>query len=362
MYPGYFALVMATGILSNAFLLLEAGGISQFLFWVNLVAYPILIGVTLARAIWFRRELWADLINPESVFTFFTFVAGTNVLGIQCFLRHYEVAARALWLVALITWVIFGYFSFAVLTIVNTPRGVDVVNGGWLIGIVATQSLVVLGTFLAPGWGGSLAPLAFFAIHCLWGIGIALYGVFIALFSHRIFFARLEPTDANPLFWVVMGAAAISTNAGSALIRSTPILPFLTAMRPFMDGATLILWAWSTWWIPLLTVLGVWRHAVRKVPVTYLPANWSIVFPLGMYSVATYRLSLASDAEFLRAISRVMIWVAMGAWSLTMLGLVRSLVRTGLRDLGAGAAPGVLPGEAMRGRAGASVSGLPDKT
>jgi tellurite resistance protein TehA-like permease len=321
---------MATGIVSNACLLLELKGLSQLLFWVNLVAYPTLVAVSIARAIWFRRELWADLTNPERVFPFFTFVAGTNVFGLQCFLRHYDLAARVLWLVALVTWVVLGYFSFAVLTIVNTPRGVDVVNGGWLIGIVGTQSLVVLGAFLAPGWGGSLASLAFFAIHCLWGVGVALYGVFIALFSHRIFFARLEPSDVNPLFWVVMGAAAISVNAGSALIRSAPILPFLTTMRPFMDGATLILWAWCTWWIPFLTVLGVWRHAVRKIPITYQPANWSIVFPLGMYSVATYRLSLASDAEFLRAIAGGMIWVAMGAWSLTMLGLIRSFVRAAL--------------------------------
>jgi tellurite resistance protein TehA-like permease len=68
-------------------------------------------------------------------------------------------------------------------------------------------------------------------------------------------------------------------------------------MRPFVNGTTLILWAWATWWIPLLAFFGVWRHLVRRSPLTYAPLYWSLVFPLGMYAVATYRLSLASDFE-----------------------------------------------------------------
>jgi tellurite resistance protein TehA-like permease len=326
LYPGYFALVMATGILSNALYLQQHRSLSDSLFWVNLVAYPVLLGVTLARLIYFRSELWADLINPRLVFSFFTFVAGSSVLGVQCFLRQYDLAARAFWLVALFAWLFLAYFSFTVLTFVNTRRGVDVVHGGWLIAIVGTQSIVLLGTFLAPEWG-DLSPLAFFGVHCFWGIGVTLYGIFMTLFSYRIFFTRLEPTDLNPLFWVVMGAAAISTNAGSALIRSSPTLPFLTSLRPFMEGATLVLWAWSTWWIPLLIVFWVWRHLVCRLPVAYSPMYWSMVFPIGMYTVATHRLALAASFPVLKTVAEVTLWAAMGAWSLTMLGLIRSAFR-----------------------------------
>jgi hypothetical protein len=63
-----------------------------------------------------------------------------------------------------------------------------------------------------------------------------------------------------------MGAAAISTNAGSVLIATDSAMPFLNAMRPFIDGVTLTMWAWATWWIPLLLFLGVWKHGVRRVP------------------------------------------------------------------------------------------------
>jgi tellurite resistance protein TehA-like permease len=297
------------------------------LLWVNLVTYPTLIVATVIRALCFRAEMWADLTNPERVFGFFTFVAGSNVLGVQFFLREYEEAARALWLVALVVWTFMGYFSFSVLTFVNTARGADVVHGGWLIAIVGTQSLVLLGTFMAPG-GGALSEIAFFGVHCLWGIGIALYGIFITLFSYRIFFIRVEPTDVNPLFWVIMGAAAISANAGAALIRCTPVNSFLTTLRPFLEGATLILWAWATWWIPLLVVFWIWRHLVRKESLGYHPTYWSMVFPMGMYTVATYRLAVTADLEPLMAVPQLFVWAALTVWSLAILGLIRLLLRS----------------------------------
>jgi tellurite resistance protein TehA-like permease len=128
-----------------------------------------------------------------------------------------------------------------VLMFLNTAEGADVVHGGWLLAIVGTESLVVLGTVIAPR-AGDFGPAMFVLAHMLWGVGLALYGVFITLFAYRIFYFDIEPDDIMPHLWVVMGAAAISTNAGSVLIDTDSGLPFLQAMRPFIDGTTLILW------------------------------------------------------------------------------------------------------------------------
>ncbi len=65
----------------------------------------------------------------------------------------------------------------------------------------------------------------------LWGVGLGLYGIFVTLFAQRIFFVDIEPEDITPLLWVVMGAAAITTNAGSTLILTQTTLPFLQSMR-----------------------------------------------------------------------------------------------------------------------------------
>jgi tellurite resistance protein TehA-like permease len=88
-------------------------------------------------------------------------------------------------------------------------------------------------------------------------------------------------------------------------------------MRPFIDGVTLIMWAWATWWIPLLMLFGIWKHGICRVPLTYTPMFWSLVFPLGMYALASLRLSLAADFPPLRSISHAMVWVALAAWATT---------------------------------------------
>lgn len=321
LYPGCFALVMATGIISNALFLEGYRAWTDALFAINLIAYPCLVLLTGSRFALFSRALWADLVNPRLIFSFFTIVAGTDVLGIGISLRGYATVALFMWLFALVVWFVLIYFSFAVLIFLNTAHGANVVHGGWLIAIVGTESLVILGTIIAPGLG-SLSSAVFVLIHMLWGIGLALYGIFITLFAYRIFFFDVEPEDITPLLWVVMGAAAIATNAGSTLILTDSGMPFLNSMRPFIDGVTLVMWAWATWWIPLLLLFGIWKHGIRRVPLTYTPMFWSLVFPLGMYALASLRLSLAADFSPLRTISQAMVWIALAAWAATGLAFV----------------------------------------
>lgn len=337
LYPGCFALVMATGIISNAFLLDGRPDVSSALFAVDAVAYPYLCAATLLRLARFARRLWSDLLDPRMVFSFFTFVAATDVLGSGLDLRGAAALARLLWLVALGFWFVLIYLSFGVLTFLNHTRQMTVIDGGWLIAIVGTESLVLLGAGVAPHLG-IFSASAFVLIHMLWGIGLALYGIFVTLFAYRIFFFAFEPADITPLLWVVMGAAAISTNAGSTLILANTGMPFLDSMRPFIDGVTLIAWAWATWWIPLLVLFGAWKHGACRVPVSYSPALWSLVFPLGMYALASLRLSLASDFAPLRAVSQGMIWIALLAWVATAAGLIgatwRSWRRFGATEAG----------------------------
>lgn len=327
LYPGYFALVMATGIISNALFFMGWIALSSGLFVINVLAYPALLVMTLARALAHRDALWRDLTDPKLVFSFFTIVAASDVFGVQCDLRGMATAAVALWLFALLVWFVLLYFSFSVLTFLNTVHNANVVHGGWLIAIVGTQSLVLLGARVA-GHASDLTGWIFILIHMLWGIGIALYGMFVTLFSYRIFFFEVEPKDVTPLHWVVMGAAAISANAGTTLILSESHLPFLQAMQPFVDGVTLIIWAWGTWWIPLLIVFGIWAHGVRRLPLVYTPALWSMVFPLGMYSLSTFRLSLATQFPPLQNLGLALVWVAFVVWLATFTAMLASIWQT----------------------------------
>jgi tellurite resistance protein TehA-like permease len=83
LFPGYFALVMATGIISLAAHFLGLPHIAQVLFWVNMTAYVVLWVLTVLRLVYYRAQLIDDLTHHARGVTFLTTVAGTCILGNQ---------------------------------------------------------------------------------------------------------------------------------------------------------------------------------------------------------------------------------------------------------------------------------------
>jgi tellurite resistance protein TehA-like permease len=320
LHPTAFAFVMATGIVSNALYLQGYRELSSVLFGLNAIAYPCLALLTLVRAFRFPEALWADLIDPRFVFSFFTLIAANGVFGSALYSRGVVTEAMELWLLSLPVWAVLMYLSFGVYAFRNTSRLADIIDGGWLLAIVATQSLAILGTLIAPSAGHFGGTILVF-VHMLWGIATALYAIYVALLSYRLFYIEVGPADLTPLLWVVMGAAAISTNAGSTLLLKGSAMPSLAALRPFVEGVTVSLWAWAAWWIPLLLLFGIWKHGICRLPLAYEPALWDIVFPLGMFAVASHRLSLAAEFPPLQALSAAMMWISVAAWCATFLGL-----------------------------------------
>jgi tellurite resistance protein TehA-like permease len=55
---------------------------------------------------------------------------------------------------------------------------------------------------------------------------------------------------------------------------------------------------------------------------------WSFVFPLGMFALASGRLSLASDFTPLSAVAYTMVWIALAAWLVTAIGLAGAISRS----------------------------------
>jgi len=118
-----------------------------------------------------------------------------------------------------------------------------------------------------------------------------LYLWLISLIFYRFTFFRFLPKDFIPPFWINMGAMAISTLTGTTLIAQGSQAPFLSGLLPFLKGFTIFFWATATWWIPMLAVLAFWEHVIRKAGRAYTFLYWDVVFPIGMYTASSYRLS-----------------------------------------------------------------------
>ncbi len=330
LHPGNFALVMASGILSLGLRLHSFERLADALGVVAVLVWLMLLGLSALRLLRHAALVRIDLLNPRMVFSYFTLVAATSIVGLLLHQQGQTRWALACWLLAFASWCLLLYLAFSVLTFLTHENNVNIVHGGWLIAIVGTQSLVLLGGRLAPeldAWSVYMV----FEVYMLWGLGLAFYGVFVTLFCYRIFFLALKPHDIGPLLWVVMGAAAISANAGTTLLTEDPHLPFLMAQRPFIDGITLMIFSWATWWIPMLLLFGLWKHGVNRLPLRYEPALWSCVFPLGMYAVASGRLGLAADFPPLHWISQGMVWVALAAWLVVVAGWMQQRLLPWLR-------------------------------
>lgn len=327
MHPASFSLAMATGIVSIACHLLQWATLARAMVWANVGFYIVLWLLTAMRIVRYPREVAADVFHHGRAAGFFTTVAATCVLGSQLVvISGMRTAATALWCLGIVLWAAVTYTVFTALTVkAEKPSLAEGLNGGWLVAVVAAQSVAVLGAQLAAGFGPN-APRALLFCLGMWLGGGMLYIWIISLIFYRYTFFPMSPSDLAPPYWINMGAVAISTLAGASLVAAAPQSPLLMELLPFLKGFTLLFWATATWWIPMLVILGVWRHVYRRFPLRYDPLYWGAVFPLGMYTVCTYRLAHVVDAPFLLVIPGVAIYVALAAWCVAMIGLVRSVI------------------------------------
>lgn len=332
MSPANFGIVMATGIVSLAAHLLGYPLIAGGLFVLNIILFGVLWALTILRVVCHAGHFFNDLIDHLRGPGFFTIVAATAILGCQFMtLQSNFQAGKIFWAASVLLWGLLTYTIFTAFIVKQEKPALDQgVNGGWLLAVVATQSIAVISSMLSATSGQPYQLELNFLAFSMWLWGGMLYIWTMTLIFYRYNFFRLSPADLSPPYWINMGAMAISTLAGSMLMINSGEAPFLVSLLPFIKGFTIFYWASGTWWIPMLLVLGVWRHGFCRYPLRYDALYWGAVFPLGMYAAATHMMNKVLRIPFLEEVARLFFVLACLAWAAAFLGLVYSLATSRL--------------------------------
>ena len=316
--PAYFSLSMATGIIAIASHLLGHGAIGWLMFTVNLGLYAGLWCVLAARLWRFPRNVLDDFCTHNRGAGYLTTVAATSLIGSQC--ATFGVGAALLpWILgfALILWLGLLYGFLAVMTLGSERPDVEHgLDGSWFLIVVATESLAILGSFVAQRHPGMPAIGFFTFAACLFG-GV-LYLTLLSMVFFRWMFIRITSAEMTEPWWINMGAAAITTLAAARLLG----LPQFQALNGFLDPFTVMFWATASFWFPLLLISFTRKYIIEWRNLHYRPGIWSLVFPLGMYAAATETYAAPTGALFLRPMAEGMYWIALAAWLLGGVGMI----------------------------------------
>ncbi|MGV9384698.1 SLAC1 family transporter [Nonomuraea sp. NPDC003707] len=141
----------------------------------------------------------------------------------------------------------------------------------------------------------------------------------------RLLVRPLTAEELRPHYWIFMGAAAISVLTGAQLLN----LPSgaVVVPREFTVGVSLVLWAFCSWLIPLLVALGLWRHVRCRVPLRWEWGLWSMVFPVGMYGVATRELGRSTGMGWMTAPGDGEVWPAAAVWLIVFSVMIKASFR-----------------------------------
>lgn len=325
--PGYFALVMATGIVSVGLDLADRSTLSLVLLWIGVGAHVLLIVLTLWRIVAYTRAVVDDLLDPRRAFGFFTFIAGTNVLGVRCANEGWYGVTAVLLAVAGVVWLVLGYVVPWTAVLGRAERPVlATANGSWFVWVVASQSVAVAAATLEPHLDGLRRELAVIAVIC-WSVGVVLYAAVGIMVALRLMLYDFGPEELTAPYWVAMGALSITVLAGARMVEMVDT-PMVEATRDLVAGVSVVFWAFATWLIPVLIAAGWWRHFRHRIPLVYDSTLWSMVFPLGMYAVAGIYLGQADRLPVVEGIGHAWLWLAVAVWLVVFLAMAVHQVST----------------------------------
>jgi hypothetical protein len=305
--PASGAVVMGTGIVSIALSLDRQETLSRILLVIAAAAWIALGLLLTGRAQYDRERVHREARSPAAL----TGVAGTAVLGTRLVLLGWSWAGIALLPIAFCFWL--------ALLVPVLRNWVTPTVGVSLVLTVSTESLAVLSAALAAR---EHAHWLLYAALVPFLLGLAFYAFVISRFDLR------QLVVGRGDHWITGGALAISTLAAGRITLTARGLHELAGLNGTLKTVSLVLWALSIAWLPVLLAAEVLHPRLG-----YDVRRWGTVFPVGMYAACSFVVGTAARASGITDFARVWVWAGVALWLVVFAAMLRrgeQLARGGL--------------------------------
>lgn len=330
--PNWFAATMGTGILALALPQLPNIGfvlkpLGEALWLCNIALFGLFAGLYGARWILFTHEA-RRVFGHESMSMFLgtipmglaTIINGFVAFGLPRFGAGVLRVAHALWWIdvamALACGVLIPYFMFT-----RHAHVLERMTAIWLLPVVAAEVAAASGGLLAPHLdtaAGQITVLV--ASYVLWAYSVPIAFAILTILMLRLALHRLPHKNMAASCWLALGP--IGTGALGLLVLGSDAPAIFSAHGLAQLGAVaaalgviggLMIWGYGLWWLALAALITAryWREGI--------PFNlgwWGYTFPLGVYTVASFKLGTALHLAFFGGIGALLTIVLFAMWLL----------------------------------------------
>ncbi|WP_231958561.1 MULTISPECIES: TDT family transporter [Sphingomonadaceae] len=333
--PNWFAATMGTGILALALPQVPGVGASlhpvgEALWYFNIALFTLFAGLYTARWTMFGHEA-RRIFGHNTVSMFIgtipmglaTIINGFLAFGLPRFGAGVIPIAETLWWIdvamSLACGVAIPYLMFT-----RHEHSLDGMTAVWLLPVVAAEVAGASGGLLAPHLADAHHQFVVLATsYVLWAYSVPVAFGILAILILRMALHKLPHESMAASSWLALGP--IGTGALGMLVLGSNAPAILAANGLGQIGAVaqgigtiagLLLWGFGLWWLALATLITIryWRAGI--------PFNlgwWGYTFPLGVSTVATFKLGTTLQLGFFGIVGTVLtvalaaMWLLVGA-------------------------------------------------
>jgi C4-dicarboxylate transporter/malic acid transport protein len=246
-----------------------------------------------------------------------TIVNGFLIFGPPLFGDAAVTIATHLWWIDAILAVLAG-LAIPLVMFTRQAHAIEHMSAVWLLPIVASEVAAASGGLLVPHLTEGAQLPVLFASLMLWSCSVPLaLGILVILFL-RMALHKLPPAGMAATSFLALGPVGtgslglilFSVNGEHALAANG-----LGALAPAFSGAALLgavlLWGYGLWWLGLAVAITI-NHLRQGLPFNL--GWWGYTFPIGVYAVATLRLSGTFPLPVLAGFGEVLVAALVSIW------------------------------------------------